>query len=179
MDMIVFTIWFIKVIKTSVVNIRMNRNAFTILCDMLEQKGGGGGLKNSKNMLVDEQVAMFLHVLVQNEKNRIIVKRFKRSGETVRRYFKVVLDAVCRLHIEFYKKTVPIPDDETDERWRWFKGCLEALDGTYIKVKVPAAKRKPFRIRKCELCTNVLGGCSRDLQFIYVLARWEGSAADS
>nr|KAJ0217833.1 hypothetical protein LSAT_V11C300125600 [Lactuca sativa] len=141
--------------KTSAVNIRMNRNAFTKLCDMLEQRG------------VDEQVAMFLHVLAHNEKNRIIVERFKRSGETVSRYFKVVLDAVCRLHKEFYKKPVPIPDDKTDERWRWFK------------VKVPAAKRKPYRTRKGEICTNVLGVCSRDLQFIYVLAGWEGSAADS
>ncbi|XP_023752843.2 protein ALP1-like isoform X2 [Lactuca sativa] len=162
--------------KTSGVNIRMNRNAFTRLCDMREQRGG---LKNSKNMLVDEQVAMFLHVLAHNEKNMIIVERFKRSGETVSRYFKLVLDAVCRLHKQFYKKPVPIPDDETDERWRWFKGCLGALDGTYIKVKVLAANRKPYRTRKGEICTNVLGVCSRDLQFIYVLAGWEGSATDS
>ncbi|KAI3792178.1 hypothetical protein L2E82_06049 [Cichorium intybus] len=89
----------------SVVNIRMNRNTFTILCDMLEQRWG--------------------------------------------------------LHKEFYKKPVPIPDDETDEtdyRWKWFKGCLGALDGTYIKVRVPEASRKPYRTRK---------------------AGWEGSAADS
>ena len=59
------------------------------------------------------------------------------------------------------------------------KGCLGALDGTYIKVKVPEAKRKPYRTRKGELCTNVLGVCTRDLQFTYVLAGWEGSAADS
>ncbi|CAI9299306.1 unnamed protein product [Lactuca saligna] len=93
---------------------------------MLEQRGG---LKNSKNMLVDEQVAMFL---------------------------QLVLDAVCRLHKKFYKKPVPIPDDETDERWRWFKGFLGALDGTYIKVKVLAAKRKPYRTRKGEICTNIV-----------------------
>lgn len=61
----------------------------------------------------------------------------------------------------------------------YVQGCLGALDGTYIKVKVPAAKRKPYRTRKGEICTNVLGVCSRDLQFIYVLAGWEGSAADS
>lgn len=161
---------------TSVVNIRMNRNTFTILCDMLEQRGG---LKNSKNMLVDEQVAMFLHTLAHNKKNRIIVNRFRRSGETISRYFKLVLGAVCRLHKEFYKKPVPIPDDETDDRWKWFKGCLGALDETYIKVRVPEANRKPYRTRKGEICTNVLGVCTRDLRFIYVLARWEGSAADS
>ena len=59
------------------------------------------------------------------------------------------------------------------------KGCLGALDGTYIKVRVPASDRKPYRTRKGEICTNVLGVCTRDLEFIYVLAGWEGSAADS
>ncbi|KAL4591697.1 hypothetical protein LXL04_004667 [Taraxacum kok-saghyz] len=145
---------------TSVVNIRMKINAFTRLCDMLEQRGG---LKNTKN------ICYVLHTLAHNEKNRIIVNRFRRSGETI----------ICRLHKEFYKTPVPIPDDETDERWRWFMGCLGALDGTYIKVKVPEAKRKPYRTRKGEICTNVLGVCTRDLQFTYVLAGWEGSAANS
>ncbi|KAI3747098.1 hypothetical protein L6452_09543 [Arctium lappa] len=161
---------------TSVVNIRMNIHAFSTLCDMLESRGG---LKNSKNMLVDEQVAMFLHTLAHNAKNRILVNRFHRSGETISRYFKLVLNVVCRLHKEFYKSPVPVPDNETDERWKWFKGCLGALDGTYVKVKVPAVDRKPYRTRKGEICTNVLGVCTRDLLFTYVLAGWEGSAADS
>nr|KAJ0193209.1 hypothetical protein LSAT_V11C800404290 [Lactuca sativa] len=78
---------------TSLVNIRMNRNAFTRLCDMFGQIGG---LKNSKNI-------------------------FKRSVETVSRYFKLVLDAICRLHKEFCMKPFPILDDDTEERWRWFK----------------------------------------------------------
>lgn len=103
---------------TSVVNIRMNRRAFTRLCELLETRGG---LRNSKHMLVDEQVAMFLHTLAHNEKNRIIVNRFQRSGETISRYFKIVLDAVCRLHKDFYKIPVRVPNNETDERWKWFK----------------------------------------------------------
>ncbi|GJV63483.1 ALP1-like protein [Tanacetum coccineum] len=137
---------------TSMVNIRMNRRAFKRLCEYLESKGG---LCNSKHMLVDEQVAMFLDTLTHNEKNRIIVNRFQRSGETI------------------------MPDNETDERWKWFKGCLGALDGKYIKVRVPTDDRKPYRTRKGEICTNVLGVCTRDLVFSYVLAGWEGSAADS
>ncbi|PWA51283.1 hypothetical protein CTI12_AA465020 [Artemisia annua] len=160
---------------TSVVNIRMNICAFKILCEILETRGG---LRSSKNIQVDEQVAMFLHTLAHNEKNRIIVNRFQRSGETISRYFKLVLNAVCRLHKEFYKVPVPVPDNELDERWKWFKGCLGALDGTYVKVRVPETERKPYRTRKGEICTNVLGVCTRDLQFIYVLAGWEGSAAD-
>ena len=103
---------------TSVVNVRMNRYAFTTLCEILETRGG---LSCSKHMQVDEQVAMFLHTLAHNEKNRIIVNRFQRSGETISRYFKLVLNAVCRLHKEFYKTPMPVPDNELDERWKWFK----------------------------------------------------------
>ena len=95
---------------TSVVNIRMNIHEFTTLCDMLETRGG---LKNSKNMLVDEQVAMFLHTLAHNAKNRILVNKFNRSGETISRYFKLVLNAICRLHKELYKSPVPVLDNET------------------------------------------------------------------
>ncbi|KAK2373847.1 hypothetical protein QL285_074854 [Trifolium repens] len=54
-----------------------------------------------------------------------------------------------------------------------------ALDGTYIKVNVPEADKSRYRTRKGEIATNVLGVCSPDLQFIYVLHGWEGSAADS
>ena len=96
----------------------MNRYAFTTLCEILETKEG---LSCSKHMQVDEQVAMFLHTLAHNEKNRIIVNRFQRSGETISRYFKLVLNAVCRLHKEFYKTPMPVPDNELDERWKWFK----------------------------------------------------------
>ncbi|GJW70051.1 ALP1-like protein [Tanacetum coccineum] len=104
----------------------------------------------------------------------VCVVVFQRSGETISRYFKIVLDAVCRLDKDFYK--IPV---ETDERWKWFKGCLEALDGTYIKARVPTDDRKPYQTPKGKICTNVLGVCTRDLMFPYVLAGWEGSAADS
>ena len=36
-----------------------------------------------------------------------------------------------------------------------------------------------FRTRKDGIATNVLGVCSQDMEFIFVLPGWEGSAADS
>ena len=36
-----------------------------------------------------------------------------------------------------------------------------------------------FRTRKGSIATNVLGVCSQDMEFIFVLLGWEGSAADS
>ncbi|GJT22796.1 ALP1-like protein [Tanacetum coccineum] len=53
-----------------------------------------------------------------------------------------------------------------------------ALDGTYIKCLVPLEEKPRYRTRKGEIATNVLGVCSPDMQFIFVLPGWEGSAAD-
>ncbi|GKE53487.1 ALP1-like protein, partial [Tanacetum coccineum] len=50
------------------------------------------------------------------------------------------------------------------------------LDGTYIKCLVPLEEKPRYRTRKGEIATNVL--CSPDMQFIFVLPGWEGSAAD-
>jgi hypothetical protein len=46
-------------------------------------------------------------------------------------------------------------------------------------VNVLAEDRPRYRTRKNEIATNVLGVCTQDLKFIYVLTGWEGSAADS
>ncbi|KAL6188975.1 hypothetical protein ACLB2K_040365 [Fragaria x ananassa] len=59
------------------------------------------------------------------------------------------------------------------------QNCLGALDVTYIKVRVPAIDKPIYQTRKGEVATNVLVVCSRDLQFIFVLPGWEGSASDS
>ena len=36
-----------------------------------------------------------------------------------------------------------------------------------------------YRTIKNKIATNVLGVCSQDMQFIYILPGWEGSTADS
>ena len=59
------------------------------------------------------------------------------------------------------------------------QGCLGALDGTYINVRVPIADAPRYRNRKGQITTNTLAVCDPQLQFIYVLPGWEGSAGDS
>ena len=56
---------------------------------------------------------------------------------------------------------------------------MGALDGTYIKVNVPEVDKPRYRTRKGEIATNVLGVCSRNMEFIFVLPSWEGSASNS
>lgn len=63
-------------------------------------------------------------------------------------------------------------------KWKQFPGCLGALDGTYINVRVPTIYKAKYRSRKGEIATNVLGVYAPNMQFIYVLPGWEGSSAD-
>jgi len=44
---------------------------------------------------------------------------------------------------------------------------------------VRAIDKPRYRSRKNDVATNVLGVCAPDMQFIYVLPGWEGSAADA
>ncbi|XP_061348287.1 uncharacterized protein LOC133293700 [Gastrolobium bilobum] len=154
----------------------MNTYTFRVLCSLVRVEGM---LKEDGLVSIEEQVAMFLHILAHHAKNRVIKFKFQRSGETVSRYFNLVLKSVLRLQENLLKVPDPVPENCTDDRWKWFKGCLGALDGTYITVNVPEADKPRCRSRKGEIATNVLGVCSRDMKFVYVLPGWEGSASDA
>ena len=56
---------------------------------------------------------------------------------------------------------------------------FRSLDGTYIRVKIPSVDKPRYRTRKGDIATNMLGVCTPDLQFVYVLPGWERSVADS
>jgi hypothetical protein len=60
----------------------------------------------------------------------------------------------------------------------YIKNCLGALDGTHIRVKVLLHDKPRYCNRKEEIATNILGVCSQDMHFIYILVGWEGSAAN-
>ncbi|KAL0458869.1 UNVERIFIED_CONTAM: hypothetical protein Slati_0514100 [Sesamum latifolium] len=83
------------------------------------------------------------------------------------------------LHPLLLAHPTPVPPNSNCPRWKWFEGCLGALDGTYVDVHVQAQDKARYRTRKGSIIVNVLGVCDWDMHFIYVLAGWEGSAADS
>ncbi|XP_057807535.1 uncharacterized protein LOC131022141 [Salvia miltiorrhiza] len=159
-----------------IANLRMDRRTFRRLCRVLRERGG---LVDRKYVTVEEQLAMFLSVLAHHKKNKVVRFDFWRSGQTISRYIHVVLGAIMRLHELFLPKPVAVTEECTDPRWQWFKGCLGALDGTYIDVMVGSSDQPRYRTRKGQISTNVLGVCDRNLRFTYVLSGWEGSAADS
>ncbi|XP_057763911.1 uncharacterized protein LOC130985127 [Salvia miltiorrhiza] len=156
-------------------NLRMDRSTFGRLCQILRVRGG---LVNGNYVTVEEQVAIFLSMLAHHKKNRVVRFDFWRSGQTISHYIHAVLEAIIRLHDIFLVKPEAVTDECTDTRWKWFKGCLGALDGTYINVTVSNSDKPRYRTRKGQISTNVLGVCDRNLNFVYVLSGWEGSAND-
>jgi hypothetical protein len=71
-----------------------------IFCDLIRDCGL---LKNSIHMCVEQQVAMFLHTIWHNVRNRLVGTNFTRSGETVSRYFNKVLHTIGELRNDFIR----------------------------------------------------------------------------
>ncbi|KAH9681176.1 DDE Tnp4 domain-containing protein [Citrus sinensis] len=144
----------------------MDRQTFGLLCELLRSRGK---VKGDDLVTVEDQVCMFLHILSHHVKNRTISSR----------YFNSVVKGVLGLQSILLRAPKPVPENCADGMWKWFKNCLGALDGTYIRVRVPKNDKPRYRTRKGEIATNVLGVCSRDMKFIFVMPGWEGSAFDS
>ncbi|KAH0684599.1 hypothetical protein KY289_022351 [Solanum tuberosum] len=153
----------------------MDKNSFHTLVLLTKEVGG---LTDSKYMSSSEKLAMFLNNLAHHEKNRSIKVDYIRSGWSVSQAFNECLKAILKLAPLLLVNPKPVLEDELDDRWRWFKGCLGALDGTYIQIRVPFKDKPRYRTRNGEIATNVLGVCDKNLNFTYVLPGWEGSAAD-
>ncbi|MFQ6645289.1 hypothetical protein Gotur_020155 [Gossypium turneri] len=126
---------------------------FSKLCEMLQTLGG---LNPSRNMLVDEQVAMFLHIISRHLKNRVIKYHFNRSGETVSRLSHNVLNVIIRLQHVLFKNAKSITANSTNQRWKLIKNCLGALNGTHIKITVPTVDKPRYQTRKGDIATKML-----------------------
>ncbi|KAG5626068.1 hypothetical protein H5410_011286 [Solanum commersonii] len=135
--------------------LRMDINVFHILASLAKNIGG---LTDSKNMSSIEKLAMFLNILAHHKKNMSIKVDYIRSGWSVSRAFNECLRVILKLTPVLLVKPNLVLKDDTDDRWKWFKGCLGALDGTYISIRVEAIYK--------------------NLNFIYVLPGWERSAAN-
>ncbi|XP_026399142.1 uncharacterized protein LOC113294996 [Papaver somniferum] len=73
----------------------------------------------------------------------------------------------------------PIKIRESTRFYPYFKDCIGAMDGTHIPAMVNKRDATVYRNRHGITSQNVLAVCNFDLEFIYVLSGWEGSAHDS
>ena len=156
-------------------NLQMDRNTFGRLCQLLKQRGG---LTDVKCVSVEEQVAKFIGLLAYHKNSKFVDFTIEKSDQTVPDYVHEVLKAVLKLHDILVVQPEPVPEDCLDPRWKWFKGCLGALDAAHINVLVDNEDKGRYRNKKREITTNNLVTCDRNLRFGYILVGWEGSASD-
>jgi hypothetical protein len=60
-------------------------------------------LEDSIHMCVEQQIAIFLHTIGHNVRNKLVGTNFTRSGETVSWYFNKVLHVIGELHNNFIR----------------------------------------------------------------------------
>lgn len=159
--------------------LRFDRAPFFNLCNILRDRKL---LEDSVHLNVEQQVAMFLHTVGHDVRNRIVATNFGRSFSTVSIYFKRVLRAIGELRNEYIRP----PSSETLEKIAgnprfdpYFKDCIGAIDGTHVRASVTKDVEDAFRGRKTYATQNVMAAVDFDLRFTYVLAGWEGSAHDA
>jgi hypothetical protein len=88
-------------------------------------------------------------------------------------------DLVYSAYVKLPADDTPIPDAiRHSSKFHFFKDCIGALDGTHLPVHVPGDQHPKYRNWKGQLSQNVLAVCDFEMNFLYVLAGWEGSACD-
>ncbi|XP_051202388.1 protein ALP1-like [Lolium perenne] len=159
--------------------LQMRRTSFYALVASFRERGL---LTDSIHTSVEEQVTMFLHVAGHNQRFIVIHNTFRRSTETISRYFQQVLYAIGELRGEMIKPASMNTPTKIKNSYRWFpyfRDCIGAIDGTHVTAKVPRSMSAAFHGRKHYTCQNVLAAVDFDMRFTYVLAGWEGSAHDA
>ena len=158
----------------------MKLKPFKVLCTVMRKNGL---LQDSKNISVEEAVAMFLHVVGRGTSFRDVEEWYQHSGATVFRYFRAVVTALLALVPTYIKLPssleIPVAISSSMKNYPFFKDCIGAVDGTHIAAKVLQEETVSFRNRKGFLSQNVMACCDLDnLVFTYVLSGWEGAAHD-
>ncbi|KAH6805371.1 hypothetical protein C2S51_030202 [Perilla frutescens var. frutescens] len=158
---------------------RMYPDAFVKLCSIIRDKTH---LEDTRHICVEEMVATFLIIVGHNDKYCNVRQRFSRSHFTTSQNFNKVLKALNTIAPDMMVKpstAILAKIQESTRFMPFFKDCIGAIDGTHIPTMVLGREVSSFRNRHGMQSQNVLAACNFDLQFIYVLSGWEGSAHDS
>lgn len=129
-----------------------------------------------------EQVIIFLDHVAHRKTHRQLRRTYQHSLRTTTRCIK----RVSKLLVRLYSEVVKLPPNETYAELRnntkaypYLKGCVGAIDGTHILVKLRSTAAGAFRDRHRDLSQNVFAAYDFDMNFVHVVAGYEGSANDS
>jgi hypothetical protein len=91
----------------------------------------------------------------------------------------VISKRFYQCHVKLPAKDKTLPEIHCNPKlYSFFHDRWGAVDGTHVDAFVPDDAISRYQNQKGGLTQNVLAACTFDMQFCYVLSRWEGSAAD-
>lgn len=158
---------------------RMYPDIFLKLCCIIRETTS---LCDTRCVSIEEMLGTFLLVVGQSSRYCTIRDTFGRSRWTVSKNFNRMLRALNSIAPRMMAKptsATPFKIRESTRFYPYFKDCIGAMDGTHIPAMVEKRNAAVYRNRHGITSQNVLAVCNFDLEFIYVLSGWEGSAHDS
>ena len=105
---------------------RLSRDAYILLCNHFKERNW---LQNSRNISVEEKMAIFLTIIGHNERFRMVKRRFQHSTQTIHACFHEVLRGMMQ-----FAREVIVPtsfEANTSERQR---NLREIFSVHFIKI---------------------------------------------
>ncbi|KAF3787485.1 hypothetical protein EJ110_NYTH17194 [Nymphaea thermarum] len=82
--------------------LRMDQQTYALLCNLLKSREL---LCDAREITIEEQVTMFLVILGHDQQNRQTQYDFQHSGQTITKYFNLVLKAIFHVAHEYVGPT--------------------------------------------------------------------------
>lgn len=102
-------------------NLRMDKNVFYKLCDILQAQGL---LRHTNRIKIEEQLGIFMFIIGHNVRTRAVQELFRYSGETISRHFNNVLNAIMSISRDYFQppgNDVPSEIFEDSRFYPYFK----------------------------------------------------------
>ena len=139
-------------------------------------------LKEGFDVPLTKPLAMILTTMGHGLSNRMIQERFQHYGESISRWFQIVLDVFCLLAIDIIKpndpqfKEVPNKIRNDGQYWSYFKDCIQVIDGTHIPIVVSKDRKISYIGRKCMITQSVMVVCDFNMCFMFAWVEQESVA---
>ena len=141
----------------------------------------GFGLKGTRETGPLECLGIYLWTCAHNLATRRSSNEFERSLDTISRKISHVTEVMC-----WWAHSVLVPADSSYAGVNWqlgsyapfFDGCIGALDGTHVKVRVNKEAKIDYINRKGDVTMNVCAIVDIYGRFTYVSVGMAGSVHD-
>lgn len=132
-------------------------------------------MKDGRAVKVEEKCIIGLHWLSTSHVHRQQANLFNRGVATVKRAREEFIKAVIMEFKngfepgEWIRRADPNAVMETGRPYaRWFSGCIGAMDGTHVAIRVPDEYQQRYRNRKGYISTNVMAVCDFRMRITFI-----------